>query len=87
MDAKRRIVQETFHVPSDVEFCIDEMAELIDSEIKLERRGKNGETIKVDSVSIVRGDNGDIQFRYPFVRSGTEFRNYVKRLEWFNRIK
>lgn len=87
MDAKRRTIQEIVQVPLDMEFCTDEMAEFIDSEIALERRGKDGETIKVDSVSIVRGDDGDIQFRCPFVRSGSEFRNYVKRYESFYRIK
>ena len=87
MDTKIRTIRETVYIPSDMEFCTDEMVEFIDSEIALERRGKDGETIKVGSVSIVRGDDGDIQFRCPFVRSGTEFRDYAKRHEWFNRIK
>lgn len=87
MEVKRRTIQETVHIPSDMGFCTDEMAEFIDFEVALERRGIGGETIKVDSVSIVRGDDGDIQYRYPFVRSGEEFRNYVKRIELFNRIK
>lgn len=78
MDTKIRTIQEIVRIPSDSGFDIDGMADLIDSEIALERKGKDGETIKVDSVSIVQGDDGDIQFRYPFVRSGAEFRNYVK---------
>lgn len=74
MDKKIRKIQEIVIIPSDLEFDTDEMADLIDSEIALERRGKGGEIIKVDSVSIVRGDYADSQPRSPFVNSGKEFR-------------
>ena len=86
MNTKVSIIQETFHIPEDAEYGIDEIASLIDYEITLERRGKDEEIIKVDSVSIVYGDE-DSKIQFPFVKSGAEFRNHVKRLEKFNCIK
>lgn len=85
MDTKIRTIQELVHIPADTEFGVNEIADLIDSEIALERRGKDGEIIKVDSVSIVYGD--DNQFKFPFAHSGNEFRDFMKRLERFYRIK
>ena len=87
MDKIVRTLQETIHIPEDAGFGIDKVVDIIDSEIALERRGQDGEIIKVDSVSIVYGDDGDNQFKFPFVHSGTEFRDFIKRLEKFNRIK
>lgn len=87
MDTKIRTIQEIVVIPSDAGFDIDEVAELIDSEVALERRGNGGETIKVNSVSIVCGDDGDSQFRFPFAHSGTEFRDYIKCLDRFRHIK
>lgn len=84
---KKCTIQEVVHIPSDTGFGIDEVADLIDSEIALERRGKDGEIVKVDSVSIVCGNDGDIRFPFPFVHSGAEFRDYVKCLERFCHIK
>ena len=86
MNAKVSTIQEVFHIPEDAEYSIDEIAALIDYEIALERRGKDEEIIKVDSVSIVYGDE-DSKIQFPFVKSGAEFCNHVKRLEKFNRIK
>lgn len=87
MDAKIRTIREIVHISSDSGFDIDEVADLIDFEIALERKGKGGENVKVNSVSIVCGDDGDSEIKFPFVRSGTEFRECIKRLERFNRIK
>ena len=87
MDKKIRTMQEIVQIPSDPAFGVDEVADLIGSEINLERRDEDGESVKVDSVSIVCGDDGDNQFRFPFAHSGTEFRDFIKRLERFYRIK
>ena len=87
MDTKIRTIQEVVHIPADAEYDINELSAFIDSEIALERRGDDGELIKVDSVSIVYGDDVDSQFKFPFAHSGTEFLDFVKRLERFNRIK
>ncbi len=73
MDTKVRTFQETIHIPNDVEFGIDELVDLIDSEIALRRQNKDGEIVKVDSVSIVYGER-----HYPFVHSGQEFRDSIK---------
>lgn len=87
MEPKIRTIQEIVHIPSDSGFDIDGMSDFIDSEIALERRDKKGGTIKVDSVSIVYGDDDDSQLKIPFVHSGTEFRDYIKRLERFDCIR
>ena len=86
MNAKVLTTQETFYIPEDAVSSIDEIADCIDYEIALERRGKDGEIIKVDSVSIVYGDE-DSKIQFPFVKSGAEFRAHMKRLEKFNHIK
>ena len=86
MNAKVLTTQETFYIPEDAESSIDEIAAIIDHEIALERRGTGEEIIKINSVSIVYGDE-DNKIQFPFVKSGAEFRDHVKRLEKFNRIK
>lgn len=80
-----RIPQETVHFPIDI--CdaaavggdwVSMIADFIDTEIASERRWVNGETIKVESVKVIYGDN---QIRSPCVHSGEEFRQYINGLK------
>lgn len=70
------VIQEIVSISQDA-FAdgINSIADFIDSEIAIERRGIDDETIKVDSVAIVYNE---VQF--PFAHSGEEFRGFVKRL-------
>lgn len=81
-----RKIQERILISENSEFDIDQIADLIDSEIALERKGADGVTIKADSVIIVYGDE-DRHLKFPCVYSGEEFRKLVRRYEKFLRIR
>ena len=78
MNSKVRKIQEIVYFPITDQACdINEIAAFIDSEIALDRVGKDGDPIIVDSVSIV---DADTHLKFPFAHSGEEFRNFIKSL-------
>ena len=82
---KVHIIQEIATVPEDISGdVISWIANFIDNEVKNKRNWVDNEVIKVDSVSIVYGDD---KFQFPPAQSGEEFRGFVKRLELFSRLK
>ena len=82
---KVQIIQEIATVPEDISGdVISWIANFIDNEVKNKRNWVDNEVIKVDSVSIVYGDD---KFQFPPAHSGEEFRGFVKRLELFSRLK
>ena len=86
MNREPFIIQEIVQIPYDMDFDANKIAAFIDSEIALERIDKNGGSVKVDSVSIVYGEGGS-QVKFPFVHSGKEFYDFLRRMEKFYRLR
>ena len=79
-----RTIQEIVHVPVGVFANYNEIADFIDAEIAKELPWGDKEVIKIDSVSIVYGDE---QVKFPFAHSGDEFKGFLHRREQFIRMK
>ena len=85
MKKKVHIIQEIVSVPEgECADWVDEISDFIDKEVANERPWIDDETIKVESVSVVYGEE---KFQFPPAHSGEEFRGFVKNLEQFFRLK
>jgi hypothetical protein len=70
-------IQETLLYPEDAEVRVEDVAKDIDGEIVQKRFDADGNPINVDSISI--GFEGN-DARFPFVHSGKDFIDLVRRL-------